>query len=326
MKAIICERYGPPESLVLKDIEKPAPAANEILVRTRATTVTTGDWRVRSLDLPRGFKLIGPLILGFGGPRTPILGCELSGIVEAVGAGVTRFAPGDAVIASSGTKLGCHVELKCFPEDGPVAKKPENLSFIEAAGLCFGGLTALHFLRTLGKVKAGEAVLVNGASGGVGSAAVQIARHLGATVTGVASAANLDLVRDLGAERVIDYRTVDFADEGERYDVIIDPAGTVTFDRARRALKEGGRLLMVLSDLPAMLFAPLASKRGSRKFIAGVATDNPADVQLMADLAGSGAFRPVVDRVFPFEDFVAAHAYVEAGGKRGNVVLDLGGA
>ena len=230
MKAVVYERYGPPEVLTFKDLATPTPKDNEVRIRVRATTVTSGDWRVRSLNVPAGFGPIARLALGISRPRRPILGSELAGDVESVGMDVRKFQVGDQVFAFSGTGLGCHAEYKCMPESGAVALKPANLSYDEAASLSFGGTTAMSFFRR-GKLQSGERVLINGASGGVGTAAVQLAKHFGAEVTGVCSTANVELVRSLGADHVIDYTREDFTRDGRTYDVIVDTAGTASFSR-----------------------------------------------------------------------------------------------
>ncbi len=231
MKAVVYEKYGPPEVLQLKELEKPTPQDNEVLIKISATTVTSGDWRVRSLITPLGFGLIMRLVLGISKPKQPILGSELAGVVESVGKAVSKFKVGDAVFAFSDFAMGCYAEYKCMPQDGAVALKPPNLSFDEAAALSFGGSTALSFIRR-GKLQRGESVLVNGASGGVGTAAVQLAMHFGAEVTGVCSAANAELVRAIGARHVIDYTQEDFTQNGVTYDVIVDTVGTAPFSRS----------------------------------------------------------------------------------------------
>src|SRR5688572_13894199 len=216
MKAIVYSRYGSPDVLEVKELPKPVPGDKEVLIKVLATTVTAGDWRVRSLDVPTGFGLLARLALGISKPRQPILGTELSGEIEAVGKDVTRFKAGDQVFAFSDLRMGCHVEWKCMPEDGAVVAKPANLSHEEAATLCFGGTTALAYLRKA-KIRRGDRVLVNGASGGVGTAAVQLAKHFGAHVTGVCSGGNFELVRSLGADALIDYTRQDFTENGETY-------------------------------------------------------------------------------------------------------------
>ena len=322
MKAIVCSRYGSPDVLQVKELPKPVPADKEVLIKVRATTVTAGDWRVRSMDVPAGFRLLARLALGIRKPRQPILGTELSGEIEAVGKAVTRFKPGDQVFAFSDLRMGCHVEWKCMSEDGAVVAKPANLSHEEAAALSFGGTTALAFLRKA-KIQRGDKVLVNGASGGVGTAAVQLAKHFGAHVTGVCSGGNFELVRSIGADALIDYTKEDFTENGERYDIIVDTAGTAPFSRSRRSLAQGGRLLQILGGLPDLLRAPWFSLTTDKKVIAGSLTTSPDDVRFLAGLAEKGELKPVIDRRFPFERIADAHRYVDAGHKKGNVVVTL---
>lgn len=322
MKAIVYERYGPPEVLQLKEVEKPTPKDNEVLIKTHATTVTSGDWRVRSLNVPAGFGLIMRLVFGVSRPKQPILGTELAGVIESVGKDVSKFKVGDQVFAFSDAAMGCHAEYKCMPQDGAIALKPANLTFDETAAISFGGTTALSFLRR-GKLQRGESVLVNGASGGVGTAVVQLAKHFGADVTGVCSTANVELVRSLGASRVIDYTKEDFTQNGETYDVIVDTVGTAPFSRSKASLKEGGRLLMVLGGLPDMLQIPWVSMTSSKKIIAGPATGRAEDLRFLAELAEAGEFKPVIDRRYPFEQIAEAHRYVDTGRKRGNVIITL---
>lgn len=323
MKAIVYERYGPPDVLELKEVAKPTPKDNEVLIRTHATTVTSGDCRVRGLNVPAGFGLMVRLVYGILRPRQPILGTELAGEVESVGKDVRKFKVGDQVFAFTGAvSMGCYAEYKCMPEDGAVALKPATLTYDEAAALSFGGTTALHFLRR-GKLQRGEKVLVNGASGGVGTAAVQLAKHFGADVTGVCSTANVELVRSLGADHVIDYTKDNFTENGETYDVIVDTAGTAPFSRSKRSLKERGRLLQVLGSLPDMLQAPWVSMTTSKKVIAGTGPERAEDLRFLAELAEAGKFTPVIDRRYPFEQIAEAHRYVETGRKKGNVVITM---
>ena len=322
MKAMVYERYGSPDVLELRDLAKPAPKDNEILIRTHVTTVTSGDCRVRSLNVPAGFGLIMRLVFGVSRPKQPILGTELAGVVESVGEDVTKFKVGDAVFAFSDAAMGCYAEYRCMSQDGAVALKPPNLTYAEAAALSFGGTTALDFLRR-GKLQSGERVLINGASGGVGSAAVQLAKHFGAHVTGVCSTANMEWVKSLGANHVIDYTQEDFTQNGETYDVIVDTVGTARFLRSKHSLKEGGRLLMVLAGLPDMLQIPWVSMTSSKKIIAGPATVRAEDLRFLAELAEAGKFKPVIDRRYPFDQIAAAHRYVDTGRKKGNVVIDV---
>jgi NADPH:quinone reductase-like Zn-dependent oxidoreductase len=323
MRAWVHERYGPPEVLELREVPKPAPGPGEILVRTCATTVSSGDHRARSLDLPAGFGPVGRLMFGVRRPRQPILGTELSGWVEAVGEGVTRFRPGDAVFAFGDTGMRCHAEYRCFRQDGLVAGKPPNLTFEQAAALAFGGTTALHALRTA-RLQRGEQVLVNGASGAVGTACVQLARNLGADVTGVCSAANVELVRSLGASHVVDYGREDFTSGGRRYDVIVDTVGTAPFARSKAALAARGRLVLVLASLADLLRSPWWSLTSGHRVTAPIALGRREDLERLAELAAAGAFTPVIDRCYPFEQLIEAHRRVDTGHKRGSVVVTMG--
>lgn len=322
MKAYVCRRYGGPEVLELVDVPKPVPGDKDILVRVHATTVTSGDWRVRSLTVPKGFGPIARLVLGITRPRQPILGTELSGIVEVAGKDVTAFAPGDAVFAFPGAKMGCHAEYRVVAADGPVAPKPENLSFDDAASLSFGGTTVLHFLRKAG-LKVGDKLLVIGASGGVGTAMVQLAKHLGAEVTGVTSTGNVELVSSLGAARVIDYTKDDWTASGETWDIIADTVGATSFKRCRRALNEGGRFLAIAGGTPDLLAAIWAPGAGGKRVIAGPSEERPDDIRHLAELAKSGALRAVIDRRYRFDQMAEAHAHVDSGRKRGSVVVSL---
>ena len=322
MRAIVYERYGPPEVLELRDIPKPTPKDNEVLIRIHATTVTSGDWRARSLEMPKGFALLGRLFFGVSKPRQPILGTELAGEVESVGKDVSKFKVGDQVFAFPGASMGCYAEYKCMSEDGPVALKPANLTYDESAALSFGGTTALNFFRR-GNLQSGETVLVNGASGGIGTAAVQLAKHSGAVVTGVCSTVNVELVTALGADHVIDYTKEDFTKNGKTYDVIVDTVGTAPFSRSRSSLKERGRLLLVLGGLPDLLQAPLVSFTSRKRVVAGPAAERADDLRFLAQLAEAGAFKPVIDRRYRLEQIVEAHRYMDTGRKRGNIVITL---
>jgi len=325
LKAAVYERYGPPEVVQIREVPKPVPQPDAVLIKVLATTVSSGDWRVRSLNVPLGFGVLSRLVFGLFKPRQSILGTELAGVVESVGSDVRKFKVGDAVFAFNGAGMGCHAEYKCMPENGAVALKPANLNYAQAAALSFGGCTALDFLRR-GKLQAGESVLVNGASGSVGTAMVQLARHLGAEVTAVCSGANAALVQSLGAQHVIDYRTQDFTRNGQRYDLIVDTAGTAPYARSKGSLKENGRLLLVLGGLPDMLPIPWVLLSSSHKVIAGPAAERPEDLLTLAELAQAGKYTPVIDRSYPLEDIVKAHRHVDSGHKRGNVVVTVAGA
>jgi NADPH:quinone reductase-like Zn-dependent oxidoreductase len=319
MKAATYRRYGPPDVVQITDVPRPDIETKEVLIKVRATTVTAGDSRLRSANVPRGFGVL--MRLGFGGfgPRKPILGWELAGEVAAVGQSVSRFAPGDKVFAA---RMGCHAEYVAVPEDG-MAPMPGNLTFGEAAALTFGGLTTLFYLRDKARIQPRERVLINGASGAVGSAAVQLAKYFGAAVTGVCSAANAPLVRSLGAERVVDYATEDFTQARETYDIILDTVGNCSFDRCKPVLAPGGRLLLVVASLGQLVGALVWSSRAGRKVLSGVNSVRTADLLFLRAVAESGAFKPVIDRTYPFARIVDAHAYVDTGRKKGNVVITL---
>ena len=320
MKAVVYTEYGPPDVLQFRDLARPVPKDNEVLIRTRATTVTSGDWRARSLEVPPGFGLIARLIFGVSKPRQTILGSELAGIVEAVGRDVTKFRVGDKVFAFTGSGLGCYAEYKCMPEDGNVVLMPVNLTFAEAAALSFGGTTSLDFFRK-GELKEGEQVLINGASGGVGTMAVQLAKHFGAHVTGVSSGGNAELVKSLGADHFIDYTQQDFAKLGTKYDIIMDTVGTAPYSRSKACLKSNGRLLLVLGGISDMLRAPLVSMTSKRRIVAGAAAERLDDLQLLAQLATSEYLKPVIDRQYAVEQIVEAHRHVDSGRKKGNVAV-----
>ncbi len=325
IKAYAYTRYGPPEVLELTELPLPVPADDEVLVRVLATTVSSADWRLRSMQLPAGFGPLGRLAFGIRRPRKAVLGSELSGRVEAVGRSVRRFKVGDDVVAYPGARLGAHAEFCCVAAEGPIALKPWNLSHEQAAALCFGGATVLDFFRRAA-LQGGERVLVNGASGAVGSAAVQLARHRGARVTAVCGSANVEWVRSLGADRVIDHSREDFTLGSESYDVIVDTAGTAPFGRSREVLADGGRLLLVNAPLSELLRAPWVNLTSDCKVIAGPAAERPAYVHELVRLAEAGHFTPVIDRCYPFAQMREAHRHVDLGHKRGSVVVRLGHA
>lgn len=298
MKACVYHRYGGPEVVEIRDLPTPVPQPGELLIRIHASTVSAGDWRMRSLAMPRGFAPFARLAIGITGPRQPILGGDFAGIVAAIGAGVTRFAPGDAVFGFPGIKLGCHAQYRVLAETGSVLPKPATLDFDAAASLPFG------------------------ASGAVGSALVQLALHSGAEVTAVASTPNLGLVTSLGAHHAIDYTTTDVTAGPAEYDIIADTVGATPFSRYRRILRPGGRLLAIAAGLPDMLAALWAPLYG-RRVIVGPASEALDDLRQIASLAEQGALRPVIDRHYDMSDIAAAHAYVATGRKRGSVVVRI---
>ncbi len=320
MKAAMYDRYGAPEVVQIREIPRPQPKANEVLIKVLASTVTSADWRVRSLTVPSGFGWIMRLVFGITKPKQPILGSELAGVIESVGSNVSNFKVGDHVFAFSDAALGCHAEYKCMPHTGLIALKPVNCSYDEAAALSFGGTTALDFLRRA-KLQAGEKVLVNGASGCVGSAVVQLVKHFGANVTAVCSGTNVELLKSIGADHVIDYTQQDFTNNSKTYDVIVDTVGTAPYSRCKDSLTDNGRLLLVLAGLTDMLGASLVSLRSRKKVIAGPVTSRVEDLRFLAELVEAGKFKPVIDKRIPFEQIVEAHRHVDSGRKRGNLVL-----
>jgi len=321
MKAIVCTKYGSPDVLQLKELEKPAPRDNEILIRVYATTVTTGDVRIRSFKLARWFWLPGRIMYGFIKPRKKIPGNELAGLIESVGKDVTLFRKGDQVLGISwGTSFqSTTAEYKCLPEDGMVTMKPANMTYEEAAALPVGGLTALHFLKK-GDIQSGQKVLIYGASGSVGTFAVQLAKYFGAEVTGVCSTTNIEMVKSLGADKVIDYTKEVFTKSGQTYDIIFDAVSKTSFSRCKSSLKQGRRYLT--TDWP-FLQALWTSKVGTKKVIVGIASQNPEDLIFLKELVEAGKLKSVIDRRYPLEQTAEAHRYVDKGHKKGNVVITV---
>lgn len=324
MKAVSYKHYGGPEVLGFEEQPTPVPKDNEVLVKVHATSVTAGDQRARSLNLPRGYGLIGRLVFGLFAPRQQVLGSEFAGRIIAVGKKVTRFAVGDDVFAYPGARFGGYAEYATLPEDAALARMPDQLSYKEAVGLSFGPATALNFLRDKGGIKAGEKVLIVGASGGVGSAAVQLAKHFGADVTGVTSTGNVELVRSIGADKVIDYTQEDVLQSGMLYDIILDTTGTLDYQAAQEALRAEGRFLMVSGDLPQFLSMLLTRKTDGKKGIGGYAPESADELEFIAGLVTAGQFRPVIDRCYALDEIQTAHAYVDTGRKKGNVIITVG--
>lgn len=317
MKAAVSTRYGPPEVVRIQDVPDPVLGDGDVLVKAAATTVNSGDARLRALRVPRGMTLPLRLKMGFSKLKQPILGFDVAGQVEAVGSAVTDFQPGDRVVASRGFDFGCHAELVQVAADGTIARIAEGVGDQDAVALCFGGVTALEFFR-LGNVAAGESVLINGASGAVGVLAVQLAKHLGATVTAVCSGANAELVRGLGADDVIDYQSEDFTRNGRRFDVIMDNHGNAPYSRIKESLRPGGRFLMVIGDLWQMLTTARKPEVISGDSESVLSADH---FRTLMALAEQGVVRPVVDSVHPFAQIVEAHRRVDTGHKTGSVVV-----
>lgn len=313
-------RYGGPEVVELREVPTPEPKPNQIRIRLKAAAVTAGDWRIRSGILPRGFGPLRGLALGFLGPRAAVLGTDAAGVVDAVGSEVSHFAVGDEVLAFPSASLGAHAEFLLMPANGRVARKPKNLSFAEAAALPFGAMTALDFLRR-GDVKANERVLINGASGNVGTAALQLCKLRSAHVTAVCSQRNHQLVRSLGADEVVDYQKQDLSQLSPPFDVVIDAVGNAPYKRMQPVLAERGRLLAVLADLPAMLTSAFVGGKLKHKVVAGPCSEKVEDLLEVARLAEAGLLKPVIDQQFPFKQIADAYRVVDSGRKRGSVIL-----
>jgi len=322
MKAAVYTRYGPPEVVEVKDVERPVPGDDEVLVRVRAATVAAADWRLRKAD-----PFLVRFVNGLWRPRkVNVLGLELAGEVESVGRTVTRFAVGDQVFGSTGFRFGAHAEYVCVPEGRSLETKPANMPLEESAAVLFGGVSALHFLRKAA-IRPGEKVLVYGASGSVGVFAVQLAKHFGAHVTAVCSTRNLDVVRSLGADEVVDYTREDFSEAGRVYDVVFDAVGKSGYRRSLRSLKRGGRYVRVagssglLSMLGDMLRGVWVSLKGTAKVMGGMARAAPGDAAFLKGLIEAGELRTVIDRRYSLDEIVEAHRHAESGHKRGHVLI-----
>jgi len=322
MRAAVYRKFGGPDVVHIEELPRPTPKPDEVLIRVHASTVSIADYRSRSLDLPPGMGFFGPLALGVFKPRKPVLGMDVAGVVEEVGSKVTRFVPGDEIVGMLGAQFGGHAEYVVMGENGTIAHKPGNMTMDEAVTIIFGGIPALVFLNRAG-VKTGDEVLVNGGSGSTGTAAIQIARALGARVTAVCSARNAELVRSLGAAEVIDYAVSDFVESGP-YDIVVDCVGNAPFERVENAIKPGGALLLIITDLRGMLRANRNSHRsGKRVVMLTTVKHTAADMEFLVSLAEAGKFKAVTDRTYKLDEIQEAHRYVGDRRKRGNLVLKL---
>jgi NADPH:quinone reductase-like Zn-dependent oxidoreductase len=327
MKAIVYEKYGPPEVLQLKEVSKPTPKDDEILIRIYATAATTGDVNARGFKfVPPGLEPLARLMMGPRKPKNPILGSVLTGEIETVGKDVDIFGKGDQVFGVDGNALGAYAEYVCLPQEGVLVEKPANMTYEEAAAVPFGALAAFYFLRDKGNIESGQTVLINGASGSVGTAAVQLAKSFGAEVTGVCSTTNLEMVKSLGADKVIDYTKEDFTQSGETYDIIFDMVvGKTSFSDCRNSLNENGLYLAVAGGLKEAIQMLWTSVIGSKKVIfgGGIAAERKENLLIIKELIEAGKLKAVIDRSYPLEQIAEAHRYVETGHQKGNVVITV---
>lgn len=325
MKAVVCTRYGPPEVLRLKEVEKPKPRDHEVLIKIHATTVNAGDCEIRAFKIPIWIWLPMRLFLGLRKPRRPILGQELAGEIEAVGTGVKSFDQGDKVIASTGIRMGSYAEYICVaeqPDEGLLATKPVNMTYGEAAAVPTWGLNALHFLKRA-NIQPGQKVLINGACGSIGTYAVQLAKYFGAEVTGVDSSEKLDVLRSIGADQVIDYTREDFTKNGHSYDVIFDVVGKSSFSRSIRSLKNKGFYLCANPSFSHMIRGLWASLTSSKRVVTGAGRLDSDDLMFLKELIEEGRFKSVIDSIYSLEQIPEAHRYVETGHKKGHVVITV---
>src|SRR2546427_1669451 len=321
MKAIVCTKYGPPDVLQLKEVERPTAKDNEVLVRVHAATVTAGDCELRRFKMPLWLWPLARIGFGFRGPRRKILGQELAGEIESVGTAVKLFRPGDQVFAFTGLGLGAYAEYNCIAETGLITTKPVNMIYEEAAAVPVGGLHALHLLRKA-NIQIGQTVLIIGAGGTVGTLAVQLAKSFGAEVTAVDSTGKLAMLGSIGADHVIDYTKEDFTKNGETYNVIFDVIGS-SLSRCIKSLKENGIYLLGNPGLSQLIQRPWASKRSGKKVIGGTVSYRVEDLVFLKEFIEAGKLRSVIDRRYSLEQTAEAHRYVDTGQKTGNVVITV---
>ena len=326
MKAVVCEKYGPPEVLQFKEVDKPIPKDNEILIKVHASSVNAADCNVRGLSyIPTGLGLVAKLMLGFKKPKISIIGSVLAGEVESIGKNVIIFKPGDKVFGT-GPEMGAYAEYVCRPENGAIAKLPKNITYEQAAVVPYGALTALYFLRDFAKIKSGQKVLINGASGGVGMYAVQLAHYFDTEVTGVCSTSNLEFVKSLGADKVIDYKEEDITKKDEKWDIIFDMVvGKTSFKRYKKLLTPNGYYLAVAGGINDMLQMIRTSITGGKKVLFGGGADceKQENLNFIKELIEQGKLKPIIDKTFQFDQIIDAHRYVESGTKKGNIAVRI---
>lgn len=318
MKAIAWTKYGSPEVLQVTEFEKPSPKNDEVLVKIDASTVTAGDCRLRAFNVPIGFWLPTRLVFGLFKPRVNIIGMDFSGEIESIGKNVSLFKKGDKVYGTSGMKLGANAEYICLPEKAAVVKSPTNTSDEQAVASIFGGLTAIHFLRDKANIRRGQKILINGASGAVGTASIQLAKYFGAEVTGVCSTSNIELVKSLGAKRVIDYTQEKITHDKVTYDVILDAVGNLSLPQCKELLAKEGKLILINAGLLTNLLSIIR-----KQVICGVADESKESLIFLKERIEAGDIVAVIDKVYPLEQTAEAHSYVDKGHKKGNVVISV---
>jgi len=319
VKAVAWTKYGQPtDALKIIETDKPSPQKNEVLIKVHSSTVTAGDARLRGFNIPAGFRLLTRLAFGVFKPRKTIPGMDFSGEVEAIGKDVTLFNVGDRVFGTAGMHFGAHAEYLCLPEKAAFIKKPDGINHSDAVALIFGGQTAIHFLKEKARLSRGQNILINGASGAVGTASIQLAKYLGAEVTAVCSTANIELVKSLGADKTIDYTQEPIEKREQRYDFILDTVGNLSRSRCGKLLKKQGTLIAINSGMLTNLSAIF-----NKQLISGVAGESKESIEFLKNLARNGDIKAVIDRMYPLEDIVEAHKYVDAGHKKGNVVISV---
>ncbi len=323
MKAIVWTKYGPPDVLQFKELNKPVPKENEVLIRVHAATVTAGDCELRRFDIPLGLRLFVRIMFGIIKPRIKILGQELAGEIESVGKKVKHFKKGDPVFAATEMRMGAYAEYACLPAKSAMALKPVNMSYDEAATVPTGGLNALHFLRK-GDIRSGQKILILGAGGSIGTYAVQISKSYGAHITCVDSGNKLEMLLSIGSDQVIDYTKEDFTKNGERYDLIIDVVGKSSFSRNVRSLSKNGHYILGNPKLKWKIKGRWISLTSHKKIISALASYHQEDLIFLKELIEAGKIKSVIDRKYPLEKTAEAHSYVETGQKMGNVVISIG--
>jgi NADPH2:quinone reductase len=320
MQAIVYRNYGPPNVLELAEIIKPEPGSGEVLVKVKATTVTAADCMMR-----RGDTLLSRILLGLRHPKTKfqILGTEFSGIIESIGYKVKKFKPGDEVFAFRGFGTGCYAQYKCMNGNGSIALKPENMTFTEAASVVDGATTAYFFLKEKASIREGNRVLINGASGSIGTFAVQIAKYFGAEVTGVCSTKNIELVKSIGADKVVDYTKEDFTKLGDTYDIIFDTVGKSSFNQCRKVLKSKGKYVVTVMIIKHLIRSFVTKFGNKKKVIFAMSVNKTEALNFIRMLIEDGKLKTIIDRQYPMDELAEAHEYVEKGHKKGNVVIEV---